>query len=243
MMKLIAILLTTFSFYCASPGRYMAKEEARSYGGQGISGGISSEPQKKTTSTSKSRLLVYNVSVRIQSQKIEEKVTELIKLAETYQGYSVQYNSHGNLTIKIPSDQLKAFLEKVRAGSEQYYEEISATDVTEEFYDTEVRLENAKKIRTRLLEILKQAKTVEEILKVEVEVSKASETVDVLEGKIKYLSNNIAFSTVKITISLKYEAPKNSEYKPGPLGLPFYYAYKGLGILVDGILWLFIQEE
>lgn len=198
--------------------------------------------QAKEKSITK-RYIIYNVDVNVQAKNLEEKVTDVIKLAESFQGYALQYSSGGTVTLKVPAENMKPFLEKLRNTSENYYEEIKASDVTEEYLDTELRLDTAKKMRTRLLEILKQAKNLEEIMKVEAELSKVSENIERIEGRLKFLASNVEYSTITVKVLRKYEPYKEKEYKPGPLGYPFYYAYIGLGKLVDGIVWLFVQSE
>lgn len=188
------------------------------------------------------RMMVYNVTVNLQSKDIEPKVTEIIQLAESFGGYSLQYSSNGTLQLKIPADKLKTFLQNLKKNSLNYTEEVSAKDVTEEYLDTEIRLDNASKMRARLLEILKTAKTVEETLKVESELNKLSENIERLEGRIKYLSSVVAFSSVTVHVRKKWEPVIQKEYQPGPLGLPFYYGYRGLVKLKDGLVWLFVQE-
>jgi hypothetical protein len=188
------------------------------------------------------RMMVYSVTVNLQSKEIEPKVKEIIQLAESFGGYALQYSSNGSIQLKIPAEKLKLFLLSLRNQSQNYSEEVSAKDVTEEYLDTEIRLENAQKMRTRLLEILKTAKTLEEILKVEAELNKISESIERSEGRLKYLSNIVQLSSVQVYVRQKWEPTVQKEYKPGPFGYPIYYLYLGLGKVKDGIVWLFVQE-
>ncbi|EMJ86026.1 DUF4349 domain-containing protein [Leptospira meyeri] len=188
------------------------------------------------------RMMVYSVNVNLQSKEIESKVTEIIKLAESYGGYALQYTSNGSVQLKIPAEKLKQFLFTLRNQSQNYSEEVSAQDVTEDYTDTEIRMENSLKMRVRLLEILKSAKTLEETLKVEAELNKVSESIERWEGKLKYLSSAVQLSTVHVQVRQKWEPVVQKEYKPGPLGYPFYYLYLGLGKVKDGIIWMFVQE-
>ncbi|MDF3818339.1 DUF4349 domain-containing protein [Leptospira sp. 96542] len=199
-------------------------------------------PKGNTEQMPVKRMMVYSVTVNLQAKDIEPKVTEVIQLAESFGGYTLQHNSNGNVQLKIPADKLRAFLQSLKHSSQNYSEEVSAKDVTEEFTDTEIRLENAQKMRIRLLEILKSAKNLEETLKVEAELNKISENIERFEGRLKYLSSVIQFSSVQVYVRKKWEPTVTREYKPGPLGYPFYYTYIGLGYLVDGIVWLFVQE-
>jgi len=195
------------------------------------------QPQKAPT-----RKMVYQVTVNLQSKEIEPKVKEIIQIAESFGGYALSYSSGGSIQLKIPADRLRSFLQTLREKSQNYSEEVSAKDVTEEYLDTEIRLENAQKMRARLLEILKIAKTLEETLKVEAELNKISENIERSEGRLKYLNSQVQLSSVQVYVRQKWEPTVEKEYKPGPLGYPFYYLYLGLGKVKDGIVWLFVQE-
>ncbi|WP_232374082.1 DUF4349 domain-containing protein [Leptospira chreensis] len=204
-------------------------------------------PSPKTDTTSnelkvQKRMMVYSVNVNLQSKEIESKVTEIIKLAESYGGYALQYSSNGIIQLKIPAEKLKQFLFTLRGQSQNYSEDVSAKDVTEDYTDTEIRMENSLKMRVRLLEILKSTKTVEETLKVEAELNKVSESIERWEGKLKYLASAVQLSSVQVQVRQKWEPVVQKEYKPGPLGYPFYYLYLGMGKVKDGLVWLFIQE-
>ena len=202
-------------------------------------------PKAETTPSElkiQKRMMVYSVNVNLQSKEIEAKVTEVIKLAESYGGYALQYSSNGIVQLKIPAEKLKQFLFTLKNQSQNYSEDVSAKDVTEDYTDTEIRMENALKMRVRLLEILKTAKTVEEILKVEAELSKVSESIERWEGRLKYLASAVQLSSVQVQVRQKWEPVVQKEYKPGPLGYPFYYLYLGLGKVKDGLIWMFVQE-
>jgi DNA-binding TFAR19-related protein (PDSD5 family) len=218
-------------------------EESSKQSMKKVSSPQKNNPNSTTEKSSSPRKMIYNVNVTMQAKDQESKVKEVIQLAESFEGYALSYSSNGNLSLKIPAEHLKVFLEKLKAISEQYSEELLAKDVTEEYLDVEMRLENAKKMRVRLLELLKLAKSLEEIMKVEAEINKVSENIERIEGRLKFLNTNISLSTINVRILRKYEPYRETEYKPGPLGYPFYYAYLGVNYAVKKVIWLFVQEE
>lgn len=248
MKNLICIIFFLLLIGCSSSEKKEARHSAPTSDSSQARGSSANSTDvvdaKKDQSLQSKRLIIYNVTVNIQAQNIPSRVSDIVRLTESYGGFALQQNSGGHLIVKIPSEKFRSFLENIKNSSEVYYEQLQASDVTEEFYDSEIRLDNARKIRARLIELLKQAKVIEEILKVETEINKISENIERLEGRMKYLSSNVAYSTITVTISQKYTPPKieKKEYKPGILGLPFYYAYIGLGKLYDGVIWLFIKE-
>ncbi|TGK85226.1 DUF4349 domain-containing protein [Leptospira bourretii] len=250
LFSFVFFLSVSFLFVACSSSKEMGRENksfSRSYndGIDNISAAPIATPSGEANQNSPKvhkRMMVYSVNVNLQSKEIEAKVTEVIKLAESYGGYALQYSSNGSVQLKIPADKLKQFLSTLRNQSQNYSEEVSAQDVTEDYTDTEIRMENSLKMRVRLLEILKSAKTLEETLKVEAELNKVSESIERWEGKLKYLSSSVQLSSVHVQVRQKWEPVVQKEYKPGPLGLPFYYLYLGLGKVKDGIIWMFVQE-
>ncbi|TGM73492.1 DUF4349 domain-containing protein [Leptospira levettii] len=246
-----SILLSLFLLHiqCSSTSRsereYASRNSGDEYEESKVSSGVSSSPKsegKTQENKSPKRMMIYTVVVNLQSKEIEPKVLEIIKLAETFGGYALQYSSQGTIQLKIPQENLKNFLSNLKKESHNYSEDVSAKDVTEDYLDTEIRLENAQKMRSRLLEILKTAKTLEETLKVEAELNKVSESIERWEGKLKYLSQAVQLSTVTVHVRQKWEPVVQKEYQPGPVGYPFYWLYLGLGKVKDGFIWLFIQE-
>ncbi|MBK6622314.1 MAG: DUF4349 domain-containing protein [Saprospirales bacterium] len=100
-------------------------------------------------------------------------------------------------------------------------------DVTDEYTDYQIRLDNARKARERYLELLAKAENVEAALKVEKELERLNETIDLLEGKMTRIDHLSEFST--ITIALKER--KN----PGLIG------YIGIGLYYS-VKWLFVRN-
>src|SRR3989304_1637312 len=60
--------------------------------------------------------------------------------------------------------------------------------------------------RDRIRQFLEQAKTVEEALKVNDQLSKVEEEIETVQGRMNYLSDRAAFST--ITVNLEPELPE-----------------------------------
>jgi hypothetical protein len=214
-------------------------------GVDGVSSQSASKELEPDSKRGQKRMMIYNANVRIKTESVQKTIEEIQIQTEKMEGIVLQMNSYGSLTVKVPSDKLKKFLSNLKNSSKEYSEEIFSKDVTEEYQDIEIQLENAKKSRQRYLELLKVAKNVEEVLKVQAELNKATETIDTLEGRIRYLKDKTDYSTITIHIYSDNRAivVKEKEYEPGILGYPFYYLYKGTGYVFRGIVWLFVREK
>ena len=110
-----------------------------------------------------------------------------------YDRFSVQ------LAIRIPSKNFDAFLSEATRGVEKFDDKhISVKDVTEEFLDQEARLKTKKELENRYLQLLDKAKTVKEILEIEKELATLRADIESAEGRLKYLSNQVSFSTLQV---------------------------------------------
>ena len=76
---------------------------------------------------------------------------------------------------------------------------IETSDVTEEFIDKEARIKTKKELENRYREILKQAKDVSDILSIEAQLNHVRSDIESMEGRLQYLKNQVAFSTLTLS--------------------------------------------
>ena len=76
------------------------------------------------------------------------------------------------VSIKVPVDQFENLLSELPSDSEKIIEKkITSEDVTGEVVDTKSRLQAKEQMRLKYLEFLKQAKNMEDVLKVQDEIN------------------------------------------------------------------------
>ena len=190
------------------------------------------------------RKVIYTATVNFQAREKDLSQTreKVLNLAKQTGGFML--SSHGKtLVVRVPSEKLDNFLENLKGMSDNFSSSLSARDVTEQYYDTEIRLKNARKVRDRMIELLKKTKNVSETVAIEKELARISETIELYEGQLKRMKGQVAMAKVTITMYKKYEPPKKTEYKPGVLGYPFYYLWQGTKYAASGISWLFVREK
>lgn len=78
---------------------------------------------------------------------------------------------------------------------------VDIEDVTASYIDTQARLKTKKELEARYHEILKQARTVKDILAIEEQIGSVREEIESMESRMTYLRDKTSFSTVKITFS------------------------------------------
>jgi len=162
----------------------------------------------------------------IKNGRMSLKVEELVRtknhvdsLVKAFSGYyasenftNTDYESAYQLRIRVPSAGFEKFTDAVEnGGGEVLFKSIDAQDVTSEFVDLETRLENKRNYLKRYNDLLKQAKSIKEILEIEEKIRVLEEEIDSTTGRLKYLSDQVDYSTLDLTLTKQ----KEYKYKPG----------------------------
>lgn len=177
------------------------------------------------------RLLIRNGSLYLTIAKDDlspllERARAIVKEQEGY----VQAESRTSLTIRVPGaafDTTMAALEKLGEVEDR---QISLSDVTEAHADLNIRIENARKLKTRLHELLARASKVEDVLAIERELQRVTNELESMEAQLRDLNKRVAFATIQLQFNLRED-----EVRPGPLGWVLYGAYYA-------VRWLFIWD-
>lgn len=135
----------------------------------------------------------YNNSFR-------DKVEQIGGYVAQEQQAETEYKIENTIMIKVPVDQFDEAVQLLTKDVEKLNEKrITSDDVTREFIDTRSRLESKKQVRLRYLDLLKQAKNMEEILSVQSEIDEIQEEIESASGRIEYLGHSSSFSTINLT--------------------------------------------
>jgi len=170
-------------------------------------GDASSTPPKEAPKQSQERKLIKNGTLSFETDDVEKTGKEIEQLYQEFNGYVASEN-HFNYgerlqheqEIRMPSQNFDPFIQKLETlGTKVENKNISTQDVTEEFIDVEARLKTKKDLEARYRELLKFAKKVDEMLSIENQIGNVRAEIESMEGRLNYLKNQVAFSTIKIT--------------------------------------------
>lgn len=111
----------------------------------------------------------------------------------------------GSITIRVPSERLDEALERIRVGVlEVQSESISGQDVTDEFTDLQSRLRHQEAAEEQLLSIMSEAREngdTEDVLAVLARLNQIGQEVEVLKGRIQYLSESARLSSIFVQLT------------------------------------------
>jgi hypothetical protein len=169
---------------------------------------INAQPNHKIIKNGEIRLLVENTDNAIDRvlQVVGDTGGYVVSSRSWYQSVNDQNYKYATLSIGVPVDQFEATIRRLRTLAIRVLDEnASGEDVTSEYVDLESQLGNLQATRDRIRAFLVDAKTVEESLRINQELTNIEGQIEQVKGRMNYLANRSAFST--ITIQLEPDIP------------------------------------
>lgn len=194
-----------------------------------------------------SRKIIYTSDYRIQTNEFDKAISALENLCEKYGAYyqsancrgtAEKANRNGSYTVRVPVQNYNAFKEEAGSIGTVIQSSENNQDVTENYFDTEARLESAKLREERLLEILKTADTLDNVLLLEAELANVRYEIESFSGKLRKYDSLISYSTIDFNIS---EVIKPVEIQKAPetfgqrLSLALYNGFNDFGETIQDI--------
>jgi hypothetical protein len=186
----------------------------------------SNVPLNSETSVDNNRMVTYSITLELSVKNAEETKGALSEHIKEYNGF-ITRESENYIITRIPVENMDVFINNAKKLGKVEDENKTGTDITEQYLDNNIRLENLKRVRDRYLALLEKANAVNDILSIEKELERINIEIETLEGKIKYAEQSVFYSNITIRF---YERTK-----PGPVGWIFYGLYRG-------IKWLFVWK-
>jgi len=174
-----------------------------------------------------SQLLIYTANVRVRVQEVPKAIDAVEKLAKERGGYLV-LREDNQITVRVPSAKFDATLDELVKLGEVVHRNVSIEDVTDLYFDMQIRMKNLEVVKKRLEELLEKAKTVEESLAGQRQIERVTIELERLRGKLKLIAELVLFSTITVVFE-----PKSTEQIDSKVRLPFPWMDRlGLGDLL-----------
>ncbi len=205
------------------------------------------EEASQNSSEPVERKIIKEGSITFETDDLQATRQLILTAVAENGGYLAQDNAYNEydriqhqLVLRIPAGKFDTLLNKISASAKKLdSKNISAQDVTEEFIDVQTRLKTKKELEKRYLELLKQAKKVDEILNIEREIGTLRSDIESIEGRLKYLTDKVSFSTLTVTY---YQKTTTSFGFGSKFGQALRNGWTNLGWFAIGLtsLWPFI---
>jgi hypothetical protein len=153
------------------------------------------------------RKLIKNGDLSFETDNIKKTKGSVETICKEFNAYISNENQNNfeeriqyNQTIRVPADKFDILVQRIEAYAVKVdSKNINTQDVTEEFIDVEARLKTKKELEARYREILKQAKTVQDIVSIEGQISNVRSEIESMEGRLNFLKNQVGFSTLNVS--------------------------------------------
>ncbi|WP_192821247.1 DUF4349 domain-containing protein [Rufibacter sp. LB8] len=174
--------------------------------------------------------IIKNASVRFQVQNMETSTQRIEQAAKKHQALitNTAQNIAGDeqttdFEIRVQPQQFLTLLEELQKQSTKLdYRTLSTDDVTLEVVDVAARIKAKKLTEERFISLLKEAKSIEEIMKVEYELQRIREDIERADARLRHMSDQTSYSTIKLSI---YQIVPLSFSERVGLGSRFYNAF------------------
>lgn len=180
---------------------WAAADSAPAAPAAGYSGSL---PEGNRFEQQKGRRMTYTAELSLQVDNLPDVLRKAEELVKAAGGYVQESGDNGGI-LRIPVEKADEVLRKIEAFGTVGSRRIVGTDVTDTVVDAEIRLNNLKTLRTRLLALLEKSDKVEDTLKIEQELNRVVTEIERYEGRLALLNNRISYVT--LTLRLNQSAP------------------------------------
>lgn len=155
-------------------------------------------------------MIIRTGQAQVQVDSLEAGIAALERTAEALGGWVAhssidlgerQWRS-AQLELKIPSARWDDLLTGLSGIGELRQLTTSTEDVGEQFVDLTAQLGNAEWLEARYLRLLQtRTGSLEDLLAVERELARVRERIESLQGRLRYLGNRVAVSTLHVSLA------------------------------------------
>lgn len=152
--------------------------------------------------------IIRNGEMTVAVEEIAPAQRRVEEIAATNGGYVENSSFHqvnattarASLQLRVPAANLDGVVGAVEQLGYVRTKTIYATDVTAVYTDTDARLKNLQLQEERLREVLKQATTVDDILRVENELSRIRTDIDINAANLRNLQSGVEMGTLTVNL-------------------------------------------
>jgi hypothetical protein len=175
------------------------------------------------------RMIIKNAEVRLLVAETDNAIDRSMQVVGDLGGYIISSRvwfqeangssyKYATISIGVPVTQFETAMRRLRTLAVRVLDEnASGQDVTSEYVDLQSQLGNLEATRDRIRTFLDDAKTIEESLRINQELTNLEGQIEQVKGRMSFLANRSAYST--ITVQLEPEIPA-LEPTPTPTMLP-----------------------
>ncbi|MDF2879958.1 MAG: hypothetical protein K0R54_515 [Clostridiaceae bacterium] len=171
----------------------------------------------------KDQKIIKTGSVSMDTLHFDKTILDINKYIESIGGYIeqssidnsnyrfTQHNKYeidklmriATLTYKIPEDKFKNAINNIKQYGTVISENTNSVDISDQYYDTDARLKSLKVQEERMLDILKKAVELKDVLELEKALNDTRYQIESITGTLNQWDKQITYSTLTIYLNEK----------------------------------------
>ena len=195
--------------------------------------------------------LIWSATMSLQTTEFEKTCGFIKDLAVRYSAYienetvdngngSATYRRSASYTVRVPAENYNSFLSGMNDGCYVVSLNQKMTDVSEQYFDTEQKLETLRNKHDRLEELLKQADKMEDILRIEDALTENEYQINQYQSSLNKYDSLVSYSTVKISLKEVSRPDTTIGEQPGffqKLGKSFAEGFANAGAFFENLAY------
>jgi hypothetical protein len=178
-------------------------------------------PKKAAETPATRPQLIKKAELSVVVKSIDATTKSVTNIVEKQQGDILGFQNQkppdssvrqtASVEIRVPQERLETTLEALAKLGTVENRALKAEDVTEQLVDSEARLRNLRKSEEMVLKIMERSGSVGDVLKASQELSNIRESIERIDAQLKSLRNQVAYSTISLTLQTAVSAQQTPE--------------------------------
>jgi Domain of unknown function (DUF4349) len=181
-------------------------------------GGVTSTSAKPTApkGTPAKVVATGTVNLTVKDGTVDSVLSELTSLASSDDGFVASTHAQlssahgmspsGTIVLRVPEGSFASLVTAVQRYGHPTYVNTNSNDVTGQYVDLQAQITALQASEQQYLSIMQRAGTIPDVLQVQNQISNIETQIQQLQGQLNVLDNEIAYST--LTVSLNQPAKK-----------------------------------
>lgn len=166
------------------------------------------KPVTETVVDDQPREIIRNADISLGVDDVHTAAVQVNAIAQSAGGRTSQQSEYtegesvsANLTLRVPAENLDAVMEQLSTLGDVHSVNITTEDVTTQAVDLDARITALQTSVDRLEQLLAEAKSTQDLVEIERELSARQAELDSLTAQRAALSEAVALSTVTVWLS------------------------------------------
>ena len=163
---------------------------------------LSAEPQQTVH-----RMIIRNARMKIEVGDVNPAYENILASLERHGGFEANktlesWDNYINIwaELRVPAQNLDAFLREIAQEGEVRSQNIYSSDITDQYFDSQTRLETLERTLERYFEFLEGARNITEQLEITRHINDITFEIESLKGSLSRWGYLVAYSSVSINL-------------------------------------------